>query len=162
MKVYVALKVKPGSFRSVIEGLQDRFLNVRIDGIIGSCDLIFALEIANEKDYYEEITKRMMSDENIKSAQSYVVLKPRQKETKESPSAYVFAHLISGAGEYVQEKLIAYPEVLCVDILAGIYDLVAQVATKDIPSLWKFLGEVAHIQGICRTDTLVVPESYAR
>jgi DNA-binding Lrp family transcriptional regulator len=162
VKVYTAINTKPGGFRSVIEGLQDKFPSVRIDGIIGLYELIFCCDSKNETEFYEHVIKPMMVDQSIKSAQSYVVLKSMQKDNQEAPAAYIFVHLMPGSSDYVQEKLFNYPEVLSADIVVGDWDLISTVSIKSISDLWKFLGEIAHISGVCRTVTAIVPKAYRK
>ena len=162
MRIHIVIRVKPGAYHTVFEDLQDKFIDSRINGLLGDYDIIFTRELRDENDYYDTIVKQVMTDGNIKPAQSFIVIKPMKKESQEQETAYIFINLIPGSGEYVQQRLLAYTEVLSADIVSGNFDMIAQVSIKNVHQLWRFLGEVAHIQGVCRTVTHLVPEAFSR
>ncbi len=58
--------------------------------------------------------------------------------------------------EEVADKLVAYPEVMCLIITTGVYDIVFTAAFQDQAGLYEFLtNHLSRIPGIVRSDSAV-------
>jgi|GEM_PF-3473243 len=131
-------------------------LNFDAIEVLGPYDVVVRADVKNLQDLWENYISLINSLPLVGSCTTFLSIFERTKPVDKKPSAFILIDASQSEHIEIQEELFKMKEVQKVDIVLGIYDMIAEITVDSIQDLFQVIYKVIRSsKNILRTVTMV-------
>jgi hypothetical protein len=131
-------------------------LNFDAIEVLGPYDVVVRADVKNLQDLWENYISLINSLPLVGSCTTFLSIFERTKPVDKKPSAFILIDASQSEHIEIQEELFKMKEVQKVDIVLGIYDMIAEITVDSIQDLFQVIHKVIRFsKNILRTVTMV-------